>query len=71
MLAVCGMENGPVHVLGQPAVNPAAQFVASTGFNDPMELLNVSIDDFPIMVKDHHQRGAHIVPVTTVVAKNI
>jgi hypothetical protein len=72
MFAVCGMVNAPVVVIpGQPAVNPAAQFVASSGINDPAQLLNFEVEDVTEMIKAHHRRGPHIEPVSMVVAKNL
>jgi hypothetical protein len=72
MFAVCGMGNAPVvGIPGQPAVNPAAQFVASSGITDPADLLNFEVGDVTEMIKAHHRRGPHIEPVSMVVAKNI
>jgi hypothetical protein len=72
MFAVCGMVNGPVVVVpGQPAVNPAAQFVASSGIDDPAQLLNFDVGDVTEMIKAHHRRGPQIHPVSMVVAKNL
>jgi hypothetical protein len=72
MFAVCGMTNGPVVMVpGQPAVNPAAQFVASSGIDDPEQLLNFEPGDVTEMIKAHHRRGPQIYPVSMVVAKNL
>jgi hypothetical protein len=72
MFAVCGMVNGPVVVVPrQPAVNPAAQFVASSGINDPAQLLNFDVGDVTEMIKTHHHWGPQIHPVSMVVAKNL
>jgi hypothetical protein len=72
MFAICGMANAPVVVNpGQPAVNPAAQFVASSGITDPVQLLNFDVGDVTDMIKAHHCRGPHIEPVSMVVAKNL
>lgn len=72
MFAVCGMVNGPVVVIpGQPAVNPAAQFVTSSGISDPEQLLNFDTEDVNTMIKAHHRRGPEIHPISMVVAKNL
>jgi hypothetical protein len=72
MFAVCGMANAPVVVNpGQPAVNPAAQFVASSGITDPAQLLNFDVGDVTDLIKAHHRRGPHIEPVSMVVVKNL
>jgi hypothetical protein len=72
MFAMCGMTNGLVIVVpGQPAVNPVAQFVASSGIDDPEQLLNFETEDVTEMIKAHHRRGPQIYPVSMVVAKNL
>jgi hypothetical protein len=73
MFVICGMANAPVVVNpGQPAaVNPAAQFVASSGITGPAQLLNFDVGDLTDMIKAHHRRGPHIKPVSMVVAKNL
>jgi hypothetical protein len=58
MFAVCGMTNGPViRIPGQPAINPAAKFVESLGIDDPVQLLNFTVDDVLDMVKAHNRES--------------
>jgi hypothetical protein len=63
MFAVCGMTNGPViRIPGQPAINPAAKFVESLGIDDPVQLLNFTVDDVLDMVKAHNRESRKASP---------
>jgi hypothetical protein len=65
MFAVCGMQNA-----GNQAVNPAAQFVTTTGIRDPEDLLNFSETDMASIVKAHN-RKPDVTAVPMLVAKNL
>jgi hypothetical protein len=65
MFAVCGMQNA-----GNQAVNPAAQFVATTGIREPDDLLNFSESDMASIVKAHN-RKPDVTAVPMLVAKNL
>jgi hypothetical protein len=65
MFAVCSMQNA-----GNQAVNPAAQFVATTGIRKPDDLLNFTETDMAGIVKAHN-RKPDVTAVPMLVGKNL
>lgn len=73
MFAICGLENGPVIVNPGPDqfnINPAAQFVISSGIQDPDDLLKLVPDDIEGIVRMHNRRMPDAI-VNGLVKKNM